>query len=609
MQGTWQMTRTHATRPDVRPSAEKKEKGDSPKPREGHRETVEAIVVAMILALLVRGFEAEAFVIPTGSMAPTLMGRHKEITCPQCGHVYAVNASEEVEGFAGANPHTRRVYTGICVNCRFQARVEDTPSFKGDRILVMKFPYDLPQLPGSSAPERWDVVVFRYPEEPEVSYIKRLVGLPGEELKIYFGDVYIKPPGGTQYQLARKPLRHQQAMQMMVYDDTHRAQLLSKRPEWRRWTATASSPATWTEVETEPTPGHFRITPPDGGNSPAHWAELRYRHLVPDPEQWDAIIADRDLPRKPRPTLITDFYSYNTNLWEELSSLVDYPRGDPENAWLNAWLQPHWVGDLALSARLTVTAPGGAVRFELIEGGITNRCEIDLTSGKATLRHGDQVIDEQTCPILGPGTYDVSFANIDDRLTLVVDGQAVFGDGATYATPETHAAPTAADLAPAAIAAKGAAVEVSDLVLKRDIYYTLYPGRPDYTQSWEQRFPRTPVELFDMLGDSTQFPALGGLRSHQYVIGPDRFMMLGDNSPRSKDSRGWDSRDRYDPDYPYTGWDTTNRASWEVPRALLTGKAFFVYWPHGRPFGPDIRLTKDFRVPFWPYFQRMKWIR
>ena len=49
-----------------------------PQVKEGHRDTVEAIVVAFILALVVRGFEAQAFVIPTGSMAPTLMGRHKE---------------------------------------------------------------------------------------------------------------------------------------------------------------------------------------------------------------------------------------------------------------------------------------------------------------------------------------------------------------------------------------------------------------------------------------------------------------------------------------------------------------------------------------------------
>src|SRR5580692_4999175 len=107
------MTRTYASRPNVQGPANTAP-GDSKKPakKEGNRETVEAIVVAMILALLVRGFEAEAFVIPTGSMAPTLMGRHKEITCAQCGFVYAVNASEEVEGFVGGNPHNRRVYSG-----------------------------------------------------------------------------------------------------------------------------------------------------------------------------------------------------------------------------------------------------------------------------------------------------------------------------------------------------------------------------------------------------------------------------------------------------------------------------------------------------------------
>src|SRR6185437_11352968 len=122
------------------------------RPREGHRETVEAIAVAFILAFLVRGFVAEAFVIPTGSMAPTLMGRHKEITCPQCGYLYAVNASEEVEGSSADRAPTHRVAWGTCGNCRYQTRVKDEPSFKGDRILVMKFPYDLPSLPGALGP-------------------------------------------------------------------------------------------------------------------------------------------------------------------------------------------------------------------------------------------------------------------------------------------------------------------------------------------------------------------------------------------------------------------------------------------------------------------------
>ncbi len=77
--------------------------------------------------------------------------------------------------------------------------------------------------------------------------------------------------------------------------------------------------------------------------------------------------------------------------------------------------------------------------------------------------------------------------------------------------------------------------------------------------------------------------------------------MMGDNSPRSKDSRGWSSDD--------AAWDTTDRKAWEVPRQLLTGKAFYVYWPHGVPFGPDIRLNHDTRILFRPYFERMKWIR
>ena len=43
--------------------------------QENGRETFESIVVAFVLAFLFRAFEAEAFVIPTGSMAPTLYGR------------------------------------------------------------------------------------------------------------------------------------------------------------------------------------------------------------------------------------------------------------------------------------------------------------------------------------------------------------------------------------------------------------------------------------------------------------------------------------------------------------------------------------------------------
>src|SRR5437762_3013669 len=67
-----------------------------PRKAKSGRESIESFVVVFV-SFLIWSLEAEGFVIPTGSMAPTLMGRHKEIACPQCGYVYTVNADREVE--------------------------------------------------------------------------------------------------------------------------------------------------------------------------------------------------------------------------------------------------------------------------------------------------------------------------------------------------------------------------------------------------------------------------------------------------------------------------------------------------------------------------------
>ncbi len=553
--------------------------------REGHRDTVEAIVVAFILALVVRGFEAQAFVIPTGSMAPTLMGRHKELACPQCDFVFALNASEEVE------PRTAnrdlRLYSGLCSNCRFQAKVEALPSFKGDRILVMMFPYDLPSLPGSTPPERWDVVVFRYPEDPEVSYIKRLVGLPGETVRIFHGDIFIKSPGGEGYALARKPLRHQAAMQIAVYDDRHQPRAFQTKPEWQRWT----SPDGGWLIE------QFGVSRYQTKQASEQWAELRYRNLVPGPEDWDAVLNSQPPPRGPRAALITDFYSYNTNMMAVRNRLPDESQID------NAWMQPHWVGDLTLEADIEVSAagPGAAVRLELVKGGIPHLCTIDLATGTAVVSRNEEELGRWQTTIKGTGRHHLEFANVDDRMSLVVDGKPCDGNGIEYESVAPIPIPTEADLAPAAISARNAEVVASDLVLKRDIYYTQYPGRVDYGLVWDQNYPRTPADLLDFLSDSSRFPSLANVRSSEYEIGPDRFFMMGDNSPRSKDSRGWGTDD--------TAWDPSDRKYWEVPRQLVTGKAFYVYWPHGMPFGPDIRINHDTRILFRPYYERMHWIR
>ena len=311
-----------------------------------------------------------------------------------------------------------------------------------------------------------------------------------------------------------------------------------------------------------------------------------------------------------RVTLITDFYSYNTNLTGPLSDPPDDLGRDQEGA----WMQPHWVGDLTVSARVESTTPAGRVRFDLIEGGVTNRCEVDLETGAAVVTHGQTTLASFATPLKGVGSHLVEFANVDNRLTLWVDGRPAFGAGVAYEDDSTrHPEPTEDDLAPVRIAVKAGKVRVSDLVVKRDIYYTLNPGSIDYGNPWDSRLPRNPVELFELLGAPSRVAALGPLNWGDYPIGGDRFLMLGDNSPRSKDSRGWGQLDNLipaDPEYgsPQRGWDPSGRERWEVPRNMLTGKAFCVYWPHGKPIGPDIRIRQDFRLLFRPYLERMKWI-
>src|ERR1700753_1762555 len=132
------------------------------------RETVESVVIAFILAFTFRTFEAEAFVIPTGSMAPTLQGPHKAIVCPECGYEYRVGASEEVDGESGAlriddktgKPFCQMI-SATCPMCGYTVDVNSSaaPSSNGGAYLRNKVSHDI------SDPQRWDVVVFKYPED------------------------------------------------------------------------------------------------------------------------------------------------------------------------------------------------------------------------------------------------------------------------------------------------------------------------------------------------------------------------------------------------------------------------------------------------------------
>jgi signal peptidase I len=174
---------------------------------ESAREVVETVVFVVVLVLLLKSFAAEAFVIPTGSMAETLWGYQKWVTCDQCGHSFPVNASSEADPQdAGAAFDRDRTIRGCtCPNCGYHKELgPDIGWNSGDRVLVGKSLYDL----GLMRPERHDVVVFKFPGEPPdsaqgfphsgpqknhvpMNYIKRLIGLSGETIGIWYGKLYV----------------------------------------------------------------------------------------------------------------------------------------------------------------------------------------------------------------------------------------------------------------------------------------------------------------------------------------------------------------------------------------------------------------------------------
>ena len=133
------------------------------------RDTVESVWVAIILAFVLRAFMVEAFVIPTGSMAPRLMGEHYDLICPVCGYEY----SYRLESGLRVNRRDRTLPGGACCpSCTYPFAQSKRGEYVngGDRVLVMKYLYRFAE------PKPFDVVDFRNPQSYANHYIKRLTG-------------------------------------------------------------------------------------------------------------------------------------------------------------------------------------------------------------------------------------------------------------------------------------------------------------------------------------------------------------------------------------------------------------------------------------------------
>ena len=542
------------------------------------KETLISLVISLAMALIFKLYLIEAYRIPTGSMAPTLLGAHMRAQGPETGYnwptgpwYYAGDVPFGVQGpiqgsdgrrYGGENPSLMDPMTGFAYESTGPDRTgSPLPEAKrtraGDRILVQKYLYEVRQ------PKRFEVVVFKNPTGAEQNYIKRLVGLPNEHLWIVEGDVFTTPliaagEGADiaglalergAWQIQRKPFSVQRSLWQPVFSSEYtplNPQLNTVRYFDSPWLAGANAQL-WTI---------------DGERS------YTYSSSAPTTLEWDSV-------RWP----VTDFEPYNdgTPNWQRGRRTPVYPVADVR---VRAGVQPETDG---LSASVSLTARQHEFRA-LIGNG---RAAIQMRSLSESAETEWTTLSDSDAPSFRAGrTTNVEFWHHDQQLLLVIDGKPIgqparydwapderlsFVTGRTFdnlrylpgstdenprynfgtlldsSTYEAHGRPSVA------FSFEGSPVTLHRVGLDRDIYYRPFHnglGTPRRAFSWH------PDDLA--------------------TLGPDHFFMLGDNSGSSLDGRGWPTHSTpLDP----TVADQIDATLGVVHRDLLLGKAFFVYFP------------------------------
>ncbi len=630
----------------IAPSVSTPSPSESAAQVQSFRETVESIIVAFILAFLFRAFVAEAFVIPTGSMAPTLMGAHKDLVCEHCGQQYQASASSEFNSNTGAMKDIVTI-ASTCATCRglnaYDFRGDaNHATFSGDRILVSKFDYVFKN------PKRWEVFVFKYPTEAHMNYIKRLIGLPGESLLIQDGDIYTRLDDTQEWQIARKPPAKIKAMQQIVADTEHQApELISKGwPSlWQTWpNQTAASPggdASWQVTQTEQT---WRAEL--GSSTQPQW--LRYYHKFLDDASWQRLLlqGELDVPDPLSSKLITDYLAYNSSYeWRRESIYRGKSLGElrPEITSENRAVQVaaeqglrldgqsgyaghnndgyHWVGDLAGEFEIEILSDTGTLLLELVEFGVRLQCSINVADGTASLQAWDgsavaalwgaETLNGKTA-VRGRGKYRVAVANFDDQFVLWVNGNVVELDrpaefdsrtirsGASRRPHWSTSHPL--DAAPVAIGGQGLAIQVNRAQVFRDIYY-IAEQNAAFTNEYSDYDLDRLSQLISAIPDAA---AKGTLRTASDIVSAvysnpqwwettNLFEQRGKLEFQLEDDQYFPMGDNSSHSSDARAWLGHNY----VEQKYLLGKALLVFWPH----------TWNRPIPFTPNFSRMGLIR
>ena len=571
-------------------------------PHESLRETIDSILVALILAFVFRAFVVEAFVIPTGSMAPTLSGAHGTIVCDNCGWEFTYGLVDT----ANAPQHAairQATDAGIeCPNCRYVNRNLQITNARGnyesgDRILVLKWPFDIggPLL----GPQRWQVVVFKDPSDGVTNYIKRLAGMPDEVLELLDGDVY----RAGRATLSEDALATLAALRRIKYWRTQHSRRLrnaNRRPGEPPLVVDDDVPSL-REIERQQAQLSSRRN--------ALLEELDHKlHIVhksglAQQSLW-SVVYDHDFPpremgfRQPRwaPASADNGWSVGhrtmhcvpgggKEAFVELHAVIDSHCS--YNA-PNTGPPPYPVSDLRVSFVATVNEDDdGALGVRLRKDDDVFLGEVHL-DGVVKLSHRVAGSRSEWQPFgearvntdLLHRPFEFAMANLDHRVTVCIGGQQVLSTTDDQYAPDIAALRrrTSTTAFAPAIFARSLDVVLQHVLVQKDVYYV-------------SDVPRAASPL--------QYEAWG-TRNHPIELLPGEYFFLGDNSAQSKDSRLWD----------VAGNHLASRGEGyqlgTVPRDQLIGRAFFVYWPSGL----RTKLIPAMQDIGWiPNFGRMRWIR
>ena len=406
------------------------------------RGAIDFVICLVAAVLLVRTWQVEAYVVPTGSMADALVGVHRRIACADCGFEFACGMN-----LPPAGP------LAVCPNCDFAENdVSDVASAGGDRLLVDKSAFTF------GAPRRWEIVVFRSPLDAHEAFIKRVIGLPGECIEIRGGDVYA---GGK---IVRKTLAQQRAMALVVHDSRFTPGRATDNlpPRWRG----DSSQSRWTQSG-----GRF-VHPPDPASRDAKASPttdwLSYRH-------WRRVPGLRSQAEE---VPITDRYGYNQSVPRRAEDV-------------------HPVSDVMLSCRVR-TWGKGTLSLYASDGREQFIARLDPEDGSAELLHNNRTVRRARLdhPLLSKPS-EVELSLVDRQFLLAVDGSLLL-EPYPYEPSDLPYQPTSR---PLAIGAEGLGVEADHLRVLRDVYYTRLRG-PGVAWGSGEPVCLSPNEYF-VLGDNS----------------------------------------------------------------------------------------------------------